>query len=199
MRALTSATTRSRTLEDGRLEIEIDHAPLEGITPPMLHWWFQTVSQDMQWRGKTIPRYQLWHPIDHICLTVVRRSRDGSVGPGSKFHIVEAFGGNLDFLLDQVVDVARLDEGGLTLEVKILGKIVMQLSHRFEARNGATLYRTRMLVGADGGLMRPISRIVRKRRFPSAKAGAWLKHNVEEVGNFPYFLPELFARYGGRL
>ena len=199
MRPVSSAKTTSQTLEDGRLELRIEHAALEGVTPKMLHWWFQTASQDMQWRGRTIPRYQLWHPIDHIQLTVVQRSRDGSVGAGSKFHIVEAFGGNLDYLLDQVVDIARLDEGGITLEVRALGKTVMQLAHTFEEKNGATLYHTRMLLGAVDGLLKPLSHVIRKRRFPPAKAGAWLQHNVEEVGNFPYFLPELYARCGGKL
>jgi hypothetical protein len=200
MRPLASARTTTQTLDDGRLELRIEHAPLEGITPKMLHWWFQTASQDMQWHGRTIPRYHLWHPIDHIQHDVVERSHNGSVGAGSKFHIVEAFGGNLDYLVDQVVDIARLDEGGITLEVNVLGGTVMQLAHTFERKANATLYRTRMLLGADRGLvLKPLSRVIRKRRFPSAKAGAWLKHNVEEVGNLPHFLPELYARCGDKL
>jgi hypothetical protein len=197
MRQLSSARTTSETLADGRLELRIEHAPLEGITPKMLHWWFQTASEDMHWRGRTIPRYHLWHPIDHIQLRVVRRARDGSVGPGAKFHIVEAFAGNLDYLVDQVVDIARLDAGGITLEVRALGKTFMQLAHTFEADAGATLYRTRMLIGIDRGVLKPVSRVMRRRKFPSAKAGAWLKHNVEEVGNFPHFLPELYDRFRG--
>jgi hypothetical protein len=56
-----------------------------------------------------------------------------------------------------------------------------------------------MLLGAVDGLLKPLSHVIRKRRFPPAKAGAWLQHNVEEVGNFPYFLPELYARCGGKL
>jgi DAPG hydrolase PhiG domain len=194
-----SAQTSSCTLDDDRLELRIDHAPLSGVTPRMLHWWFQTASQDMHWRGRTIPRYHLWHPIDHIQLRVVRRASDGTVGAGAKFHIVEAFGGNLAYLVDQVVDVTRLDDGGITLAVKALGRTIMELAHTFEARGDATVYRTRMLIGAGGGLAKPIGRWVRRRRFPSAKAGAWLKHNVEEVGNLPHFLPELYARCEGRL
>jgi hypothetical protein len=197
MRALATARTESSVCADGRLELRIDHAPLEGVTPKMLRWWFQTASEDMMWRGRTIPRYHLWHPVDHIQLSVVRRARDGTVGPGAKFHIVEAFGGNLAYLVDQVVDVARLDEGGITLEVRVANKVVMQLAHTFEAGADATLYRTRMVIGAESGLLKPLSRLIRWRKFPTAKAGAWLKHNVEEVGNLPYFLPELYDRCGG--
>jgi len=199
MRAPATAKTTSQLLEDGRLELRIEHAPLEGVTPQMLVWWFRTASQDMQWRGQTVSRYRVWHPRDHISLTVVARNRQGEVGAGAKFHIVEAFDANLEYLVDQVVDVARLDESGLTLEVRALGRTAMRLSHDFEARGGDTLYHTRMLLGFDGGVLAPLGRFFRKRRFPPAKAGAWLIHNVEEVGNLPHFLPDLYERCGGRL
>jgi hypothetical protein len=199
MRPVSSGETASRELDDGRPELVIEHAPLEGVTPKMLDWWFRTASQDMQWRGRTIARYRVWHPRDHISLTVVARNRRGEVGAGSKFHIVEAFDANLDYLVDQVVDIARLDQGGITLEVRVLGRAVMRLSHEFEARGGDTLYHTRMVLGLDRGLLKPVAHAIRKRRFPPAKAGAWLVHNVEEVGNFPHFLPDLFDRCGGRL
>src|SRR5687768_3488013 len=88
MRPVSSAQTSSRLLDDGRLELKIEHAPLTGVTPRMLDWWFRTASQDMQWRGQTIPRYRVWHPRDHISLTVVARNRQGEVGAGAKFHIV---------------------------------------------------------------------------------------------------------------
>ncbi len=193
MRPLSSATTAVRTLDDGRLELTIAHAPLPGVSPKMLHWWFRTASETMEWKGQVIPRYLVWHPVDHISLTVVRRSKDGTVGPGSRFHIVEAFGGNPDFLVDQIVDVARLDEGGLTLEVGALGRPVMQLAHTFTSEGEGTRYDTRMLHGATG-FLRPVAAVMRRRKFPPEKARAWLKHNVEEVGNLLHFLPALYAR-----
>jgi len=196
MRPLSSAKTAIRTLDDGRLELTISHARLPGVTPAMLHWWFRTASETMEWKGKTCPRYHVWHPVDHISLTVVRRSPDGTVGPGSRFHIVEAFGGNPDFMVDQVVDVPRLDEGGISLEVRALGQPVMQLSHTFTPEGDGTRYDTRMLLGATG-FLRPVAALMRRRRFPPEKARAWLKHNVEEVGNLPHFLPALYARAGG--
>ena len=56
-----------------------------------------------------------------------------------------------------------------------------------------------MRIGARKGLvMKPLSRWIRRREFSAAKADAWLLHNVEEVGNLPHFLPELYAsRQGG--
>lgn len=198
MRPLESARTRRETLDDGRLELTIDHARLDGVTPRMLHWWFRTAWQDMEWKGRTYPRYLIWHPIDHIRLTIAKRNAAGEVGPGAKFHIVEAFAGNLDYLVDQVVDVPRLDEGGITLEVRILGKTLMQLSHTFTGEPGGTRYHTRMRLGADSGILKPISAVVRQRKFSDEKAHAWLKHNVEEVGNLPHFLPALYERSAAR-
>jgi len=34
--------------------------------------------------------------------------------------------------------------------------------------------------------------------FPDDKARAWLRHNVEEVGNFEFFLPALYAEETAR-
>jgi DAPG hydrolase PhiG domain len=34
--------------------------------------------------------------------------------------------------------------------------------------------------------------------FPLEKARAWLRHNIEEVGNFEFFLPALYAAETGR-
>jgi len=84
-------------LDDGRKELLIRHEELENVTPEMLLWWFHHLEETMKWHGAIVPRYHVWHPIDHIQFSVERRAADGSVGPGAKWHIVEAFGGNLDF------------------------------------------------------------------------------------------------------
>jgi hypothetical protein len=39
------------------------------------------------------------------------------------------------------------------------------------------------------------NRVIRPRVFADAKARTWFKHNVEEVRNFQFFLPELYARH----
>lgn len=197
MRRVDSAETSMATLGDGRVELVIDHALLNDVTPTMLHWWFTTLSEDMEWKGRIIPRYHVWHPVDHISFQVVRRSPDGSVGPGSRFHITEAFGGNLNYLIDQVVDIPRLDESGITLEQRRFGTVVMRLSHTFTAMPGGTLYHTRMLLGAERGLlMKPLSHMIRDRIFSAERRQAWIKHNIEEVGNLCHFLPSLYVSQG---
>ncbi len=40
----------------------------------------------------------------------------------------------------------------------------------------------------------PFIRLIRPMIFGDLMCPAWLRHNVEEVGNFELFLPELYAR-----
>jgi hypothetical protein len=193
MRPVSSAETSVRTLDDGRKELIIRHQELETVTPEMLLWWFHHLEETMEWHGAVVPRYHVWHPIDHIHFSVERRAPDGSVGPGAKWHIVEAFGGNLDFLLDERPNVVRLDTGGITLVGRALGQTLLRLEHSFTPTPLGTRYKTLMRVGLSSAFLRPISRALLQRRFSDAKAEAWLKHNIEEVGNLSHFLPKLYA------
>jgi hypothetical protein len=45
-----------------------------------------------------------------------------------------------------------------------------------------------------GPLSRLINRIIQPIVFPRRKGVAWLKHNVEEVGNFQFFLPQMYEQ-----
>lgn len=52
-----------------------------------------------------------------------------------------------------------------------------------------------MHVGSSNpGVGSLLNRWVRPRFLSDESARAWLKHNVEEVGNFEHFLPETFAQ-----
>jgi hypothetical protein len=55
-------------------------------------------------------------------------------------------------------------------------------------------YRSRVVVGATGGPLPPLlNRFALPRLFGEETARAWLRHNVEEVGCFENFLPEIHA------
>ncbi|GFG49194.1 hypothetical protein MAGR_06350 [Mycolicibacterium agri] len=45
-------------------------------------------------------------------------------------------------------------------------------------------------LGARSALMSPVNRLV-AHRFPEDKLRAWVKHNIEEVGQLEYLLPQL--------
>jgi len=138
----------------GSTELSIRHDVLKGVTPAMLAWWFQNIEGTMEHMGQIYPRYLLWHPIDHIHYELARRSPDGTAGAGARFHIVEAFGGNPDYLVNSVADVPKNDDAGITLSVRKLGMEVMHLEHTFTPVPEGTLYVSKMHLGTKAVLAR---------------------------------------------
>ncbi len=195
LKLLDSAQTTRQRLPNGRLYLTIAHDILRGVTPAMLCWWFNHIDEPMEMNGRIYPRYLLWHPQDHITYQVMQHAPDGSVGKGARVRIVEAFGRNTDYLVDSIENVERLDESGLTLSRRLGKTEIFRLSHDFYASPDGTFYFSQMLVGADSGFGRQfINSILRPRLFSDEMGQAWLRHNVEEVGNFEHFLPALAAQ-----
>ena len=198
MKGLSTAQTEMRESPDGRLHLSIRHEILHGVTPPMLVWWFSHLEGEIEIAGQRYPRYHIWHPIDHISVRYARRCPDGRIGPGAQIHIREAFGGDLDHLVDIVTTIERLDETGFVHCPRVLGLQVARLEYAFTAVDEGTLYENSITFGPDLPLIRWLfNRVVRPRVFPDRKARAWLLHNVEEVGNFEFFLPDLYANETG--
>jgi hypothetical protein len=194
MKPLESAKTTLQYLPDGRILLTISHDILKGITPQMLYWWFTHIAGDMEYQGKSYSRYRVWHPRDHIHWALAKPGPNGKAEAGAVFHIVEAFGRNPSYYIDVHEVVEKLDETGIRLSNRRAGFEVSNLEHTFTPVSGGTLYRSRMTVGAEHPLVRTLlNRYVRPRIFPEAMARAWLKHNIEEVGNFEFFLPDLYA------
>ena len=199
MKNVDSARTELRFLPDGRLHLHIRHDVLRGVTPAMLVWWFQHLEGTIEVGGRTFPRYNVWHPVDHIAVRYARRLPDGSVGPGAKIHIQEAFAGNPRWLVDIVTTIERLDEGGFVHAPWVGGMRMAVLEYAFTCVPGGTFYENSITFGPESPVARAlVNRLVRPRMFPEDKARAWLRHNVEEVGNFEHFLPDLYAREAGR-
>ena len=73
---------------------------------------------------------------------------------------------------------------------------VVHLDYRFSAIDDGTRYENSLTVGSQGPALARflVNRFVRPRLFPEAMGQAWLRHNVEEVGNFEFFLPELYEQ-----
>jgi hypothetical protein len=64
---------------------------------------------------------------------------------------------------------------------------------------GGTQYESKMHVGTRAVPARfVVNPLIRRRVFTGAMGRAWLKHNVEEVGNLEFFLPALYAAHAGR-
>ncbi|MBI1736967.1 MAG: hypothetical protein HYR51_17495 [Candidatus Rokubacteria bacterium] len=197
MKPLDSAETSVERLADRRLRFSIRHDVLRGVTPAMLVWWFNNIAGDMDLGGRPVPRYRVWHPRDHVLLEYVRKARDGrNFGPGARVHIVEFLGGRPEYKVDILSTIEFLDETGLAHSDRITGLEVARLDYRFTPVDGGTLYRNSLTVGSPGpaAVRFLVNRFVRPRLFPEEMGEAWLRHNVEEVGNFEYFLPALYQQ-----
>lgn len=147
----------------------------------------------MTYQGKTYPRYLVWHPNDHIHWSLANNSQNGKIGKGSYFRIVEALDRNKKFLIDSTEFVEKLDETGIRLTRKIGSTEVFSLQHDFIQEGNNTIYNSQMIVGTTKQLLGKIfNSFIRPLIFSKEMATAWLKHNIEEVGNFEFFLPELY-------
>jgi hypothetical protein len=194
---MDSAGWSLNRLPDGRLRMTIAHAPLRGITPAMLDWWFRNIGGTMDWQGQKVSRYHVWHPRDHIHWALARPAPGGGVGPGAVFHIVEAFQANPRYRVDVRDRVTELSPAGITLEGRALGLRVTRLSHRFTALVGATQYDSVLEVGLSAPGLGLFNHLILPNKFPEAMGRAWISHNIEEVGQLEQFLPDLYSRLTG--
>lgn len=193
LREVTSADVVQTELGDGRLEILINHAPLTGISTEMLEWWFQSFDGVAQYKGRSIPAYHLWHPHDHVGVTFDRGGTQ-RVAPRNTIRIQEVFGRDPRYEVNVTAEIHRWDRRGVGFHTDVLGHRISELDHVFTDTPAGADYRSRLRFGAGNGPLRHmINTMVVAKRFSPALATAWIRHNVEEVGCFVEFLPELFA------
>jgi hypothetical protein len=164
---------------------------LAGVTAEMLAWWYGHVPGTMQYADGIYPRYLVWHPLDHISYEV--ENKTVPVRAGSKLHIVEALGRDLDSVLDIHVTVEGVNERSAVISRRIAGSSVVRLENEFESSASGARYVTRMTLGDDtlpGRLL--LNRIARTKALPPPKLERWIRHHIEEIGNLVHFLPTLF-------
>ncbi|MET0311997.1 MAG: hypothetical protein ABW051_08105 [Burkholderiaceae bacterium] len=200
MKSLGSAQSGLDVLPDGRLRCWIRHEVVKGVTPRMLAWWFShlegtAVLPD----GRSIDRYRLWHPYDHVHASYHRRLPDGSVGPGAAIRLREYLGANRRWPVNIVTEIEKLDEEGFIHNPVIHGmRGLARMEYTFRAVPGGTLYENCLIVGPRHPWLRWLAPVFRAVAFPEGKGEAWLRHNIEEVGMFENFLPGLYERELGR-
>jgi hypothetical protein len=192
-KAVESAQSGIELLPDGRIRCWIEHEILRGITPQMLVWWFKHLEGDMLVEGRRVSRYRVWHPRDHVAIEYSRRNADGSVGVGCAIHLTEMLGGHPGYLIDVHTDITRLEEGGFAHRPRFHGLRLAAMDYEFTEAAGGTLYRNSLTVGAPGWLGRLLNPLIRRFAFDEKRGRAWIRHNIEEVGNFESFLPRLYA------
>lgn len=198
LKPVSSAVSGRDTLPDGREKFWVRHEVLKGVTPRMLVWWFGHLEGDMEVRGRRYPRYRVWHPLDHVAIRYTRRLLDGSIGPGAVIHLQEVLGRNPRYSVDVHTRIEKLDEEGFVHLPALHGLEVARAEYTFRRLPDGTLYENCLIVGRPGTLGRLLTRALIPFAFPAGKGEAWLKHNIEEVGMFENFLPDLYRAETGR-
>ena len=193
LRSVDTATVRYTAAPHGRRRITIDHRPLPGITPddaarlvhpPRRHHGLRrlrrrplpSVASDRPHPMGIGPRGAQWRS---------RRGRDGSA-----WSKPSAAGPNSPS--------TRLPASRNSTRPAFGSRGALRVSPCFNSNTpgprGAegVHYVTVMDLGVRSTLLSPVNGIVRQR-FPEEKVHAWVKHNVEEVGQLEYLLPTLSA------
>ncbi|MTI16364.1 hypothetical protein E1162_03810 [Rhodobacteraceae bacterium RKSG542] len=191
---LESANVTSRTLSTGVLEVVIEHELIKGVTPAMLYWWFQNFPSLMiNLNGQIIPAYVLWHPRDHVAVELEKLSDKHTLSAGDILTVHDKFQAGSTFAIDQKAHISRLDENGIGLKTTVMGLNFLELTHSYKLSAGGTLCRSHLTIGAmTGPLKSMLNRAMAPKKFEGDKAVAWLKHNIEEIGFFENFLPQLY-------
>lgn len=193
LKSMSTADFGVDTLEDGRTRYWIRHQVLRGVTPPMLAWWFANLEGSVDIDGVRVNRYRAWHPADHVHASYARRLDDGSVGPGAVIRLREILGGNPRFTVNVCSEIEKLDEEGFIHNPLFHGiKGLVRMEYRFKAVPKGTLYENCLILGSPSVIGRILHPMVERLVFPALKGKFWLRHNIEEVGAFEHFLPQLY-------
>lgn len=193
-KSVESAKAGMETLPDGRLRCWIEHEIIRGVTPKMLVWWFSHLEGEVEIEGKKYDRYRVWHPEDHVFLEYAKRNLDGTIGVGSVIHLAEMLNANPKYLVHIYTEIKKLDETGYIHQPSMHGLKIAQMDYEFEAAEDGTLYKNSLTIGFTGLLGKIFNPLIKKFIFDEARGKAWIRHNIEEVGNFEFFLPKLYQR-----
>ena len=190
---VSSARSGMETLDDGRLRCWIEHEKIRGVTPAMLVWWFRNLEGTVEIDGVRHDRYRVWHPEDHLFAEYVKKGADGEVGVGSVIHLAEMLNGRPEYLVHIRTEITKLDETGYVHLPRIHGLRLAEMEYSFEPAGGGTIYKNSLTIGFKGRSGKIVNPLVRRLFFDEERGRAWIRHNIEEVGNFEFFLPKLYA------
>ncbi|QYK45254.1 MAG: hypothetical protein KF794_00600 [Xanthobacteraceae bacterium] len=199
LKPVSSADTGVEIMADGRTKYWIRHDIVRGVTPRMLDWWFRNLEGEIEFGGRRYNRYRFWHPGDHVHASYAKRLPDGTVGAGAQIRLIEVLGRNPKFVVNTTTHIERLDEGGYIHNPELHGRTgFARMEYTFESAPGGTRYENCLIIGSTAGWYPLVRPLVHRFAFTRAQGVAWLRHNIEEVGMFENFLPQLYRQETGR-
>jgi hypothetical protein len=175
---------------DGRTKYWVEEI-LKGITPAMFVWWFSGgLIGDMDIGGRLVSRYRVWHPYDHVQARVLV-NRPAEARDGALAELEEYFGRNPQYYTNPAVRVDQIDEEAVTTTWFENGIAIGHLDHELEAVPGGLRLVHVMYVPGEST---ELGRLLAPRVWPRAMGEAWIRHGIQEMGNFENFLPQLYER-----
>jgi len=196
LKSADSAKAWVNELPDGRVQYCIEHQVIKGVSPAMIVWYLNHMTDMTEVDGRSVQQYRLWHPIDHIALTYIKPATDGrNFGPGAQVRIQEAFQANPRHSIDIKATIEFLDETGFAHHENFAGMRAARMHYSFTETEEGTLYKNSLTAGVEGSslIARFVNTFVLPRVFSREKGQAWIRHNIEEVGALECFLPQLYA------
>ena len=182
-------------LPDGRIRVITHHLPLPGVTPAMLAWFYQQLPlSTVELDGRTYPLYHLFHATEHGQLWVVQTAPDGSHGmaQGAVIERHEWFG---EHDSRGKALISEFSNQGMTALAFAAGIQIGVVEHRYSVVDGHTRYVVNATIGSTAPLISPLlNKYLREKIFTEAMLAQWMRHQVEEVGVLPYFLPQLYRQ-----
>jgi hypothetical protein len=195
LRDVAEARAGHEVLPDGRIRLTIQHRPLPGVTPEMLEWWYRVLPLgQVEFGGRMHPLYHLFHPFEHGRIWVEAPAEDGQpgVGAGGIVARYEWFG---PYESEGSARVVELSPRRFVTRPRVAGVTIGEFRHEWAASAHGATYRVENLIGVDWPLIGPwVNALLRRYVFSEGMLAEWERHQVEEVGLLPHFLPALHAQ-----
>lgn len=162
------------------IDLVVEHGELEGITLDHLKWWGEQLDDS--------EKYKLWHPESHISHKVetVKDENGNDVTYMYAEEIMGNYGVATYKLRVEAPESAPVQQKYKPLasntQIGPNGENFGGVYHEFEPT-------------PNGMLMRSTFRVPAKT--PKEMQEAVMQHSREEMGNFPKFLPQLYAKENG--
>jgi quinoprotein glucose dehydrogenase len=194
LRDAQQAVASHEILPDGRIQLRIEHRSLPGVTPEMLAWWYRVLPiSQVEFDGAVRPMYHLFHPFEHGRIWVEEPATDGlpGVGAGGVVARYEWFGSHDSKGAARVVE---LSPRRFVTRPKLAGVTFGEIRHEWGSSPSGATYTVDTIIGVDWPFVGPWVNALLRRTFSEPMLREWKRHQVEEVGLLPHFLPELYAQ-----
>jgi leucyl aminopeptidase (aminopeptidase T) len=155
------------------------HHELRDVAPEMIDWWWDNID--------TTERYRMWHPESHLAFAW--EGEKGNEHVGMTHRVTEIVGGNTIELRirwedpDSIAIERIYDHANAASILDDKGNPISWAIHEYEATDWGTRMRSTFRL-PDG--------------MPETFIEGLRKHNMEEMAQFPVFLPALYEKHGDR-